>query len=818
MAHFHSTHNLDSTEIPDQALPRPSVATRCDLHLHSAASLSSGEWFSEYFHAPESYAEPQRQYELCKARGMTLVTLTDHDTIDGGLQLVGHSDFFLSVEVSTKFPENDCAIHVLAYNVTPDQHAELQRRRASVYDVSSYLRAECLAHTLPHPLLSPNWKLDASTLEKCLVLFPTFEAMNAFVDCRIDSDLAHFFSSITPGVLEMLSSKHGIPLMHGSPARLALTAGSDDHGHRRCGTVFTEVDGILDDNDYLAQVMRGNSRLVGNTGDLDAMAICIKQTAYAHFRRRPESDPSRRNPLTDVMDIVAGRAITSDPRCPPSTADNLLRAVLANGVPAGVELDISQTPEQPSPQNDRKIVDAVIQASDALAGQAAKDLASSLIASDIYGIFAALSGLASAACVASPLLFAADHYARQEAQVRRIWSDWTATERPLHCEYLAVFSDTVNSVDGVSSWCNRFTKQATLSGKRVWFAACDPPNDIVKSPGNDRPLNAIARFALPFYSGFELTVPSLAAMVDRLWRERVTHVEVATPGPMGLIGLAAARILRLPVTASYHTDLADLAQILSQEPKLADLSRSYLRWFYRSVDRVFVFSEVSRAKLAKMDIPGESIVTLPIAVDTEDFSPGKSSSTVFSELGLRIGARPVVLSVGRLSVEKNVRSIIDAVELLQGRTPAPFLIVVGDGPTLTELQRHCIEKNFVAFVGFQEGEVLRQLYASADAFVFASRSDTLGLVNLESLASGAPLLVPAGSAITESLRNGHNASFYDPTPGGLSNALGRLLDDPPLAAALAGNGRQYTLGRWEEAEFEAVWKTMISAGSSQAVS
>jgi len=58
------------------------LTTRCDLQLHSSASLTTGQWFSQYFQAPESYADPLRQYELCKTRGMTLVTLTDHDSIE----------------------------------------------------------------------------------------------------------------------------------------------------------------------------------------------------------------------------------------------------------------------------------------------------------------------------------------------------------------------------------------------------------------------------------------------------------------------------------------------------------------------------------------------------------------------------------------------------------------------------------------------------------------------------------------------------------------------------------------------------------------
>ena len=83
---------------------------------------------------------------------MDLVTLTDHDSIEGGLLLADRPDFFLSVEVSTRFPDNDCAVHVLVYNVTPAQHLELQRRRDSVFDVVEFIRSERLPHALPHPL------------------------------------------------------------------------------------------------------------------------------------------------------------------------------------------------------------------------------------------------------------------------------------------------------------------------------------------------------------------------------------------------------------------------------------------------------------------------------------------------------------------------------------------------------------------------------------------------------------------------------------------------------------------------------------------
>ena len=791
--------------------------TRCDLHLHSAASLTTGQWFSQYFQAPESYADPIRQYELCKARGMTLVTLTDHDSIEGGLQLAGRPDFFLSVEVSTRFPENDCAVHVLVYNITPRQHAQLQRRRSSVYDISNYLRSERLSYSLPHPLLSPNWKLDAITLEKCLVLFPTFEVVNGLLDRRADAATAHFFASMTPEVLVALSKKHGIELVHGSPPRLARTAGSDDHGQRRCGSIFTEVDGSLDAAAFLARVTDGDARTIGNGGDLNAMATCIKQATYAHFHESDKGERARRNPFVDVMDVLAGRApaeAADAPRGSAAVLEGLLRAAQKTGAHIGPELDITIVPELPSDASDRAIVEAVARTSDALAEAAVRDLGKALVAFDIYGLLAALTDLAAALGVASPLLFAADHFARQDEQLRRLWKDWTAAPKPQSREYLAVFSDALGNFDGVSTWCRQFSQRAAESGKRVWFATCDAAGHSVHPDALPRAFPALARFKIPLYPDFEICVPSLAATVDRLWREGITHVEVATPGPMGLVGLAAARILRLPVTATYHTDFSGLIELLVDDPKLLDISRGYLGWFYRSVDRTFVFSDVSRSKLLELRVPPDRIDDVGMAVDPADFSPARTSRPVFAELGVDVDDRPVILTVGRLSVEKNVASIIEAVRDLQGLRPAPLLVVVGDGPAAAALKRSCQNDTFVAFVGFQSGRVLRELYASASAFVFASRVDSLGLVNLEALSSGLPVLVPRDSAITEFLRDGYDALFFDLGAGGLKEALASLLKDPKLAVALATNGRQRMLSRWEEVQFDAVWETMAGTARS----
>src|SRR5260221_809381 len=137
--------------------------TRCDLHLHSSASIGNDEWYTRFFGCPESYADPVRQYELCKDRGMSLVTLTDHDTIAGGLELIDRPDFFLSEEITALFPENGCVMHVLAWNITPSQHEHIQERLRDIYLLSESLSGPGIAQRLAHPLLDPSLQLAAQT-------------------------------------------------------------------------------------------------------------------------------------------------------------------------------------------------------------------------------------------------------------------------------------------------------------------------------------------------------------------------------------------------------------------------------------------------------------------------------------------------------------------------------------------------------------------------------------------------------------------------------------------------------------------------------
>src|SRR5215212_772291 len=115
---------------------------KADLHLHSRFSDRSPEWFFRRAGLPDSYSEPRELAMQLKARGMDFVTLTDHDSIDGCLQIGGLPGAFVSEQVTTHFPEERVAIHVLVWGITEQQHRDLQAARGSIFDLQKYLAAQ----------------------------------------------------------------------------------------------------------------------------------------------------------------------------------------------------------------------------------------------------------------------------------------------------------------------------------------------------------------------------------------------------------------------------------------------------------------------------------------------------------------------------------------------------------------------------------------------------------------------------------------------------------------------------------------------------
>src|SRR5206468_3618243 len=113
---------------------------------------------------------------------------------------------------------------------------------------------------------------------------------------------------LTPEIIAALAQKHGIACNAVASHRKALTAGSDDHGHRRSGTIYTEVDGVHSDPaTFLDGCMAGDARTVGQQAHLATMATCVNQTTYRHIKQEQAAGAHLGNPFLDLMDLLAGR-------------------------------------------------------------------------------------------------------------------------------------------------------------------------------------------------------------------------------------------------------------------------------------------------------------------------------------------------------------------------------------------------------------------------------------------------------------------------------------------------------------------------------
>ena len=222
---------------------------------------------------------------------------------------------------------------------------------------------------------------------------------------------------------------------------------------------------------------------------------------------------------------------------------------------------------------------------------------------------------------------------------------------------------------------------------------------------------------LPTYPDIRLALVTASRLGPRIEAERVDHVHIATEGPVGLAArrhcLRAGRIF----TTSYHTHFPDYLAARAPVPRA--WSYAWLRRFHNAGRGVMVSTATVAGDLEARGF--DRVMRWSRGVDHELFRPRDTSVLDLP--------RPVFLSVGRVAVEKNIEAFL-ALDLPGTK------VVVGDGPARAELEARYPE---VRFLGTRTGEALAATYASADVFVFPSRTDTFGIVMLEALASGLPV-------------------------------------------------------------------------------
>ena len=145
---------------------------------------------------------------------MEFFTLTDRDTLEGCLALAGKPGVFLSEDVTAQFPEDRARVHLLVWGLTEEEHREIQRRRENIYELQRYLAARDLAHAVAHPLHRLDDQLKLAHIEKLMLLFRHFEAVNGTRDAVTSEVLRFILGGLTEVKIGELANRHGIAPAH----------------------------------------------------------------------------------------------------------------------------------------------------------------------------------------------------------------------------------------------------------------------------------------------------------------------------------------------------------------------------------------------------------------------------------------------------------------------------------------------------------------------------------------------------------------------------------------------------------------------------
>ena len=339
---------------------------------------------------------------------------------------------------------------------------------------------------------------------------------------------------------------------------------------------------------------------------------------------------------------------------------------------------------------------------------------------------------------------------------------------------IAFFTETfLPKVDGIVTRLTKTLPHLVAAGDEVMvFCPEGAPDNHAGAQ-----VVGVPALPLPLYPELKLALPR-PAVSEALERFRPDLVHVVNPAVLGLGGIWLAKTRNLPLVASYHTHLPKYLEHYGMgmlEPLLWEL----LKAAHNQAELNLCTSTAMVDELAAKGI--EHTALWQRGVDTELFRPELANPAMRARLhGGHSDTGNLLLYIGRLSAEKQIERIRPVLDAL----PQARLALVGDGPHRQQLER-LFEGTATTFVGYLAGNELASAYASGDAFVFPSSTETLGLVLLEAMAAGCPVVGANRGGIPDIVSDGINGCLYDPDqPASLVTAVQRLLGDGVTRAQL----------------------------------
>ena len=355
-------------------------------------------------------------------------------------------------------------------------------------------------------------------------------------------------------------------------------------------------------------------------------------------------------------------------------------------------------------------------------------------------------------------------------------------------------------VNGVSTSIQTFRRDLAALGCETWLVTPDYPQGW---SDDERVLRQPSRY-LAFDPEDRMMKLSATRAACMSFAGRIDVVHIQTPFVAHWVGLQVARELRVPAVETYHTFFEEyLHHYLPLLP--ASMARAFARTVSRrqcnAVDAVIAPSQQLADVLLSYGVT-RPVRTIPTGLALHEFEGGDGAA-FRSHHGIAPD-RPVMLLVGRVAHEKNIGFLLRVLAEVRRSVPNVLFIIAGEGPALAAVQREAGRDGLAAntlFVGYLDRRgALLDCYRAADVFVFASRTETQGLVLLESLALGVPVVSTAVLGTKEVLRNAAGAIVVAEDVTEFAAAVVKILTKSQLRAELSGAGREFVARHWSSLE------------------
>ena len=351
-------------------------------------------------------------------------------------------------------------------------------------------------------------------------------------------------------------------------------------------------------------------------------------------------------------------------------------------------------------------------------------------------------------------------------------------------------------VNGVSTSIRTFAQALMAMGHRVHLVAPAYPEVAAE----DWITRIEARQIVFDPEDYLMKWSALMQYADRLQPGDYDVVHIHTPFIAHYAGLRIAKKLQIPVVETYHTFFEDyLHHYLPWVPRpwAVKIARMVSRKQCQQVDRVISPSAQMREVLLQYGV-NTPVTVIPTGLDASRFVPGNGAA--FREKYEIPAQRPLLLYVGRVAHEKNIQFLLEMLHLVVEDHPEILLVITGEGPAESMLKKMARDKSLqhhVMFLGYLDREIgLNAAYQTADVFVFASKSETQGLVLLEAMAQATPVVAIAELGTASILVQTQGALIAEDDELHFAQQVQTLLIDHKLRQTVGEQGKQYVKKVW----------------------